>query len=58
VEKLRQVFEKMSDEDLNMMADALKGEDLLDFARGSNLGMLAKILMKKPKLLMLARHLL
>ncbi|MEM5804262.1 MAG: NAD(P)/FAD-dependent oxidoreductase [Candidatus Aenigmatarchaeota archaeon] len=58
VEKLRQVFEKMSDDDLNMLADALKGQDLLDFARGSNLGMLVKILMKKPKLMMLARHLL
>lgn len=58
VEKLRQVVEKLSDEDFNMLADALSGEDLVEFTRGSGLGKLAKILMKKPKLIALAKYLL
>ncbi len=58
VEKLRQVVEKLSDEDFNMLADALSGDDLVQFTHGSGLGKLAKILMKKPKLIALAKHLL
>ncbi len=58
VEKLRQVVEKLSDENFNMLADALNGEDLVGFTRGSGFGKLAKILMKKPKLIALAKHLL
>ncbi len=57
VQKLREVVEKMSDDDFNMLVDALSGEDLVDFTHGS-IGKLAKILMKKPKLALLARHLL
>lgn len=56
--KLREVMENMSDEDLNWLVDYLQGEDLVEFSRGSSgFGKLAKILMKKPKLIKLARKL-
>ncbi|NOZ81771.1 MAG: NAD(P)/FAD-dependent oxidoreductase [Candidatus Micrarchaeota archaeon] len=58
IEKLRQVFEKLSDEELNELVDYLKGEDLVEFSRGRKLTRLAKLLMKKPKLIKLAKHLL
>jgi len=58
VQKLREVIEKMNDDDFNMLVDALSGADLVDFTHGGSLGKLAKILMKKPKLALLARHLL
>ena len=58
VEKLREVVEKLSDEDLNDLAGALKPEDIIEFSRGAKLSVLAKILMRKPKLLTLAKHLL
>jgi digeranylgeranylglycerophospholipid reductase len=58
VEKLREVVEKLSDDDLNGLADALKPEDLIEFSRGSKLSVLAKVLMRKPKLMALARHLI
>ncbi len=53
--RLREVMESMSDDDLNWLVDYLQGEDLVEFSRGSSgFGKLAKILMKKPKLLKLA----
>jgi len=58
VEKLREVIEKLSDNDLNDLIDALKPEDIIEFARGSRLSILAKALMRKPRLVRLARHLL
>jgi digeranylgeranylglycerophospholipid reductase len=58
VEKLREVVEKLSDEDLNDLADVLKPEDLIEFSRGSKLSVLAKALMRKPRLLGLAKHLI
>jgi len=58
VEKLREVVEKLSDNDLNGLVDALKSEDLIEFSRGSKLSVLAKALMRKPKLITLAKHLL
>ncbi len=58
VEKLREVLEKLSDKDLNELVDVLKPEDIVDFTRGAKLSVLAKALMRKPKLLGLARHLL
>ncbi len=58
VQKLREVFEKLTDEDLNMLQKTLTGDDLFEFSRGGRLGKLARILMKKPSLLKLARHLL
>ena len=56
--KLREVMESMSDEDLNWLAGYLQGEDLVDLSRSSGFTRLAKILMKKPKLLKLAGKLL
>lgn len=58
IEKLREVVEKLSDNDLNDLADALKPEDLIEFSRGSKLSVLAKVLMRKPRLISLAKHLL
>jgi digeranylgeranylglycerophospholipid reductase len=58
VEKLREVVEKVSDDDLNILAEALEGDDLVEFTRGNRLSKLGGILMKNPKLIMLARHLL
>ena len=58
VEKLREVVEKLSDDDFNMLAEALSGDDLVDFTKGVGLAKLAKIMMKNPKLVTLARHLL
>lgn len=58
VEKLREVLEKLSDKDLNDLVDVLKPEDLVDFTRGSKMSVLAKALMRKPRLIGLARHLL
>jgi len=56
--KFREVVESLSDEDLNWLAGYLRGEDLIEFARSSGFGRFAKILMKKPKLIKLARKLL
>jgi digeranylgeranylglycerophospholipid reductase len=58
VEKLREVLEKLSDQDLNDLVDALKPEDIIEFARGAKLSVLAKVLMRKPRLLAIAKHLL
>ncbi|MGF3521624.1 MAG: geranylgeranyl reductase family protein [Candidatus Bathyarchaeia archaeon] len=58
VEKLRETLEKLSDGDLNDLVDALKPEDIIEFARGAKLSVLAKVLMRKPKLVAAARHLL
>ena len=58
IEKLREVVEKLSDDDLNDLLDALKPEDLIEFSRGSKLSILAKALMRKPRLIKLAKHLL
>lgn len=56
--KVREVIESLTDEDMNWLADYLKGEDLVDIADGSGIKRLAKILMKKPRLLKFARKLL
>ncbi len=58
VEKLRETLEKLSDADLNDLADALKPEDIIEFTRGARLHVLAKVLMRKPRLVSVARHLL
>ena len=58
VEKLRETLEKLSDTDLNDLVDALKPEDIIEFARGAKLSVLAKVLMRKPRLVGIARHLL
>jgi digeranylgeranylglycerophospholipid reductase len=46
VEKVREAFEKMSDQQMNDLAEVLSGEDLNDMAHGKNLGKIAKILVK------------
>jgi len=58
VEKLREVIEKLSDKDLNDLAEALRPEDIIEFSRGAKLSVLAKALMRKPSLIKLAKHLL
>ncbi len=58
VEKLRETLEKLSDQDLNDLVDALKPEDIIEFARGAKLSVLAKVLMRKPRLIAIAKHLL
>jgi digeranylgeranylglycerophospholipid reductase len=58
VEKLREVLEKLSDNDLNDLVDSLNPEDIIEFSRGSKLSILSKVLMRKPKLITLAKHLL
>ena len=58
VEKLREVVEKLSDEDFNDFVGALKPEDIIEFSRGSRLSVFAKALMRKPRLVKLAKHLL
>lgn len=46
VEKVREAFENMSDEQMNSLAEVLSGEDLTDMAHGKNLAKIAKILIK------------
>ncbi len=58
IEKLREVVEKLSDKDLDDLINLLKPEDVIEFARGSKLSVFAKVLMRKPKLIKLAKHLL
>lgn len=55
--KLREVSESLSDEELNWLAEYLSGEDLVGFARASGLKKLGFILMKKPRLIKLAKKL-
>lgn len=56
--KLRQTIEKLNDNDLNMLAEKLTGEDLVDFANGKNFMKLAKIMMMRPRLVGIAKGLL
>jgi digeranylgeranylglycerophospholipid reductase len=58
VEKLREVIEKLSDNDLNDLVETLKPEDIIEFTKGAKLFVLAKALMRKPKLIGLAKHLI
>ncbi|OYT43214.1 MAG: digeranylgeranylglycerophospholipid reductase [Candidatus Aenigmarchaeota archaeon ex4484_56] len=58
VEKLREVVEKLSDDDLNYLAENLHSEDLINFGRGQKLTILAKVLMKRPSLIRLAKLLI
>jgi len=58
VERLRQVVEKLSDDDFNMISESLTSDVTIDISRGKGMLSLAKILMKKPSLVKLAKHLL
>jgi len=55
--KLREVTESLTDQELNWLAEYLTGEDLIEFARASGLKKLGLILMKKPRLIRLAKKL-
>jgi len=55
--KLRKVVESLNDEELNWLADYLKGEDLISIARASGLRKLGLLLMKRPRLVTIARKL-
>jgi digeranylgeranylglycerophospholipid reductase len=57
IEKLREVVEKLSDEDLNYLAENLAGDNLVDFSRGQSLKILAKLLLKRPSLIKFAKAL-
>lgn len=46
VEKVREMFEKMSDQEMNDLADVLDGEDLVDLSHGKNYAKVAKIFLK------------
>ncbi len=46
VEKVRELFEKMSDDELNDLAEVLSGEDLADMAHGKNILKVAKLYAK------------
>jgi digeranylgeranylglycerophospholipid reductase len=46
VEKVREFFEKLNDEEMNDLADVLSGEDLADLAHGKGLAKVIKIYMK------------
>lgn len=56
--KLRQVVESLSDEELNWLAEYLSGEDLIGLTHASGFKKLSFVLMKKPRLIPLARKLL
>lgn len=58
VEKIREIMENLTDDDFNMLADTFKPEDIIEFTRGAKLPVFAKALMKNPRLVTLARHLL
>lgn len=46
VEKVREMFEKMNDDELNDLGDVLSGEDLVDLAHGKNYAKVAKMYAK------------
>jgi digeranylgeranylglycerophospholipid reductase len=46
VEKVRELFEKMNDDEMNDLAEVLQGEDLVNLAHGKNYARVAKIYLK------------
>ncbi len=46
IEHVREMFEKFSDEEMNILSDVLSGEDLTDLARGKNVVKLATLYTK------------
>ncbi len=46
VEKVREIFEKMTDEQMNMLANELEGENLYNLAHGKNVLKIAKLMVK------------
>ncbi len=57
VEKLKDIFKKLSDEDINYISGSVKGENLADFCEGNNLKFLGKLLIKRPHLIKFAKDL-
>ena len=56
--KLRLVAESLTDDELNWLAEYLSGEDLVNLSKSKGFVKFAKLLMKKPRLITLARKLL
>jgi len=57
--KVLRLFERLTDEDLNELAEMLSDEDIVDLANGLNVGRVARKLLSHPRLAMkLARQLL
>jgi len=48
--KVMRILEKLGDEDLNMLADVLEDQDIIDLANGLNILRVAKKLMLHPRL--------
>lgn len=55
--KLRMVLERLSDGDLDYILENLSGENIVDFSKARGFKILAKLLMKRPRLIGLARML-
>ncbi|MBU3896551.1 MAG: NAD(P)/FAD-dependent oxidoreductase [Nanoarchaeota archaeon] len=58
VQKLRELFDKLNDADMNTIAGSVNGDDLLNLARGSKAIGLGKLLLRNPRLLGLMKHFL
>lgn len=54
LEKLREVVEKMSDDDFNFFADNMTPQDLADISSGKNMKVLGKLVLKRPQLMKFA----
>ena len=46
IERVREMFEKMTDDEMNILAEVLSGEDLANLARGKNVVKLATLYTK------------
>tara|TARA_Y100000310_G_scaffold343609_1_gene452083 strand:- start:449 stop:1645 length:1197 start_codon:yes stop_codon:yes gene_type:complete len=46
VERVREIMEKLDDNNLNDLAESITGEDMMDFAQGNNVAKLAKVTAK------------
>jgi digeranylgeranylglycerophospholipid reductase len=58
IEKLREVIEKLDNDDLNYLAEELDGKDLVKASRGKKLSKVGKLLLKRPKMIKAARKLI
>lgn len=56
--KLRHALESMSNEDLDWVVDYLDDEDIKNISKGASFAKLAQLLIKKPKLIRIARKLM
>lgn len=58
VEKVREIVEKLSDEELNKMVEIVKPEDVIEWCRGARLPVLAKVIARFPRMLRFIPNLL